>query len=152
MKIVFTKSKKTLALGSKIIMLYQRCDYSHVAIQDGDFFYQASEGKINKEHITHFSREHAIVHSYDIPHINIVKLEKELGRNYSIGQNLGILFVDFFKNIGKRVKNPFRSSGVNCSEFVYTSVIIPLYGDLGYDKESIKPKRIKEILEERVPL
>lgn len=148
MNIVFTKSKKKFAIGSILIRLYQEEDYSHVALEVGDYYYQASEGKVNKEHKTHFYREHEILHSIEIPDVDINLLEQDLGRNYSTTQNIGIVIVDLFRLFKKKIMNPFKS-GVNCSEFIYEKVLIPLYGDLGYDQNSIKPKHVKRILEEK---
>lgn len=146
MNIVFTKSKKRFPIGSWIIMLYQKTNYSHVALEVGDYFYQASDGKVNKEHKQHFIKKHEIMHSMVIPRIDLKDIETDLGRDYGLAQNIGMAVVDLFKLFKKKITNPFKS-GVNCSEFIYERVIIQLYGDLGFDKDSIKPKHVKEILD-----
>lgn len=146
MNVVFTKSKKRFPIGSWIIQFYQKETYSHVALEVGDYFYQASDGKVNKEHRQHFDRKHKIIHSILIPRIDLVHIETDLGRDYGLAQNIGMAVVDLFKLFKKKITNPFKS-GVNCSEFIYERVIMQLYGDLGFDKDSIKPKHVKEILD-----
>lgn len=137
-----------MAIGSKIIMLYQRVDYSHVALEAGNFYYQANEGKVNKEYKDFFLKDHEVVHAINIPNIELSTIEIVLGRDYATAQNVGILYVDFFKWLGKKVKNPL-TSGENCSEFIYEHVLKQFCLDLTLDQNYVKPKHIMRILRER---
>lgn len=148
MKIVFTKSKKRFPLFSWFVRLYQGTEYSHVALEtsNGLYYYQASEGKVNKEYYAFFLNEHTIVSSYEIPDIDLEPLEQQLGRNYGTIQNVGIVLVDIVRLFKQKLINNPLSQDVNCSEFIYRMVIVPLFGEQGYDADYVKPKHIEQIM------
>lgn len=154
--IIFTKSKKSFPIVSWGIMLWTGKDYSHVSrridnLNWGNLYYQASEGKVNYEHEDVFSKKHEIIKiiKFKVPsHLDDEirkKCWQDAGKPYGVLQNLGIIIVDIFKNIGIKIRNPWKS-GRNCSELVYTTVLVPLFGDMGYDPETIKPHHIDQIL------
>ena len=147
MKVVFTKSRKKFPIFSWFIRWYQGTEYSHVALEVGEFYYQASEGKVNKEHYSYFLKEHTIVLSFEIADVDLSILEKELGRNYGTVQNVGIVLVDLWRAITHKLVNNPLSQDVNCSEFIFEKVLKQLYTDLdAYDKDYVKPKHIEKIL------
>lgn len=156
--IVFTKSKKKISIGSKLIMLWTGKPYSHVAcgitVSDwGKNYFQASEGKINYEHEPYFLEKHEIVKTYTI---EVPKeVERQLKKNfyqssglvYGTLQNLGIVYVDLMKKFfNKTVDNPFKK-GENCSEFMYVDLIQVLHPEVTeYNKDTIKPHEIEDII------
>lgn len=156
-EIVFTRSKKTLPIFSWAIMLYTGKKYSHVArklqtrISEQPSYFQASEGKVNYEHEKWFSKENEIVKSYNITvpdsvYANMAKKSWELaGQNYGYMQNIGIVLCDMLKLIGIRAKNPWKK-GINCSELIYTTILLPLFPDLKYRPDLIKPHEIEDII------
>lgn len=161
-EVVFTKSKKKFALGSKAIMLWTGKDYSHVAcgitVMDwGKNYFQASEGKINYEHEPYFSEKHEIVKKYvlEVPREVERTLKKRFyqssGLIYGTMQNVGIVWVDIVKFItGKDIDNPWKK-GENCSEFMYIDLIQVLKPEIqNFNKDTIKPHQIEEIILEHL--
>lgn len=156
-KLVFTKSRKKLPIGGWLIMLWTWKNYSHVArvgkisFAEKEHYYQANEGKVNYEYDTFFKKKNKIVKEYilDIPkelHRYLVKTSwEQCGAKYGILQNLGIVWVDIGRLFGKKWQNPWKT-GYNCSELIYRTVILPLWGDQGYDPDTIKPHHIEKIL------
>jgi hypothetical protein len=157
LKIVFTKSKKKLPIFSWLIMLWTWKRYSHVALEidlpqiDNPMYFQANEGKVNYEYKTHFDRKHEIIVAYEIQvsediakNMSKKRLE-HAGEIYGTLQNLGIIYTDIIKLFGKKVDNPLKK-GKNCSELVYENVLKPLYPELEYDAQKIKPHHIEDIL------
>lgn len=157
LELVFTKSKKKLPLGSWLIRLWTWKPYSHVARKlsisflDKPVYFQSNETKVNWEYEDHFFKDHEVVRSYEveISREQLGQLNKtcweQVGVKYGFLQNLGIAYVDFMNLFGIKVKNPF-TSGMNCSEVIYRNAIIPIYGDHGYNPNSIKPHQIEEII------
>lgn len=158
-EVVFTKSKKKFAIGSKAIMLWTGKNYSHVAIglevRDwGVTYFQASEGDVNYNFNTFFNKKHEIVKSYKLklPKTLVTDLRKSFyqnqGEGYAFFQNLGIACLDVLEKItGKIFKNPF-TRGKNCSELAFVKVFKPLLGDKvsEYDENTIKPHHIEDII------
>lgn len=159
-KIVFTKSRKKFPIASWLIRLWTWKEYSHVALEvnlswlDGPMYFQASDGKVNYEYKTHFDRKHEIVQKYtiSIPEDLYGKLSKKrlelAGEEYGFLQNLGILYVDIMAMFKKSVKNPWKK-GENCSELLYKTVLKPMYPDLNYDPDTIRPDHIEDIIMEK---
>jgi hypothetical protein len=160
-KIVFTKSKKTLPIFSWLVRLWTWKPYSHVArnkvILGESMFYQASEGKVNYENWKVFSKKHYIVKTYYLHVPDEIELKmsiaclKEAGKSYAMLQNMGIVIVDVLGVLGIRATNPFKK-GRNCSELLYLNVLKPLCPDLDYRPDLIKPHHIEEILVNKLGL
>lgn len=53
--------------------------------------------------------------------------------------------VDITKILGIKATNPWKK-GRNCSELIYLKVLVPMFGDLGYNPDTIKPYHIEDIL------
>lgn len=159
-KIVFTKSKKKLPIGAWLIRLWTWKSYSHVALEvpigflKRPMYFQANEGKVNYEYGDHFDKEHQIVKRYRIkvsdPVYNFMKKERMMsaGENYGHLQNLGIVLTDIAKLFGIKLKNPWKK-GRNCSEIIYSKILLPMFPDLSYDPETIKPHHIERILKSK---
>lgn len=162
-EIVFTKSKKQFAIGSWLIRLWTWKSYSHVARKvkisflDKPVYFQANEGKVNWEYEDFFTQKHEIVKT-----MSFICTDKQLkdfnklcweqvGNKYGALQNIGIACVDFMRLFGVKISNPWKK-GVNCSEALYRTIIVPEYGDLGYDPNTIKPHHIEEILKKHKPI
>ena len=158
LEIIFTKSKKRFALISWIIRKYTNKEYSHVARKlkisflKNPCYFQANEGKVNWEYEPHFLNENEIVktYSFDIPdslhkQFNIACWES-VGQNYGYLQNIGIFIVEQIKKyLNVDIKNPWKS-GANCSEIIYLTILKPMFPDLDYDPDTIKPDDIEYIL------
>lgn len=161
--VVFTKSKKKMPFFSWAIRWWTNKPYSHVAraieIRDwGKRYFQASEGKVNYEFEKYFDQKHIIVKSYtieiskDIDRSIKHECYKEAGNAYATLQNVGIALLDIaYKICGKRFKNPW-TKGRNCSEILLTAVFRPMFGDLGYSENIIKPHDIEAILIDKFEL
>ena len=153
--IVFTKSKKNLPIASWLIRLWTWKPYSHVArhknILNVDMYYHATEGRVNYECARVFDRKHEIVKSYklEVP----LELERNMakscledaGENYAMMQNLGNMYVDVMKLFGVQVDTPWKK-GRNCSELLYVHILKPMFSDLDYNPDTVKPHHIEEIL------
>jgi len=156
LSIVFTKSKKTLAIGSGLIRWWTSKPYSHVARHivlsgDIDMYYQANEGKVNYEVKEIFDTKHTVVRDYEIivddqcyKAISRACLQ-QAGKPYALWQNLGIVYVDIMSWVGKTVENPWKK-GLNCSELVYRNVLKPMIPALNYAPDAIKPHQIEDII------
>ena len=157
LKIVFTKSKKTLPIGSWLIRLWTWKEYSHVAVcfDTTKYFgtktyYQASDGLVNYMSEEQFLKKHEIVKSYtmSVPE-SVYKLirsecHKEAGANYGFLQNVGIALADILSLVGISISNPWKR-GRNCSELLY--VKIPALSEaVSYRPDLIKPHHIENIL------
>jgi len=126
----FSKSKKFLPIGSWLIQLYQRTKFSHVYIKletpefPSNTYLHASEGKVLQMSGTEFKKRHEVLEEFEIVVPDAVhklvmdEIHEKSGADYSVLQNVGILYVDLMRELfGKRVFNPL-SSGWNCSEYV----------------------------------
>ena len=138
-------------------MLWTWKPYSHVARKlqpawdEKCSYFQANEGKVNYEYEDWFLKEHKIVKSYkiNIPvslHQKMTRVSWKLaGQNYGMCQNLGIVIIDIFKIFGIKLKNPWKK-GMNCSELMYRTIFKPMFPELKYDPETIKPHHIESII------
>jgi hypothetical protein len=157
-ELVFTKSKKKFPVGSLLIRLWTGKEYSHVArkmnisfLEEANYF-QADEGKVNWEYETFFNKKHEIVKSITFTctteeFINFNRLcWEQVGAKYGFLQNLGIVLVDIARFFGFKICNPWKK-GMNCSEVLYRTIIVPKFGNLGYNPDTIKPHEIEDILE-----
>ena len=155
--IIFTRSKKKLAIFSKLIMWWTDKPYSHVArrgkisFTKDSHYYQASEGKVNYEYGKYFRNKHEIVTSYSLNvsdeiYRDMVKTSwSQAGAKYGALQNLGIVLVDTLSYVNVHIKNPFIG-GMNCSELMYVTVFKPMLPNLKYNENTIKPHHIEEII------
>ena len=160
LKIVFTKSKKNFAIFSLLIRIWTSRSFSHVALEvetsflEKPMYWQASEGKVNYEYKEHFDSKHEIVVSKEIEvtkeiYYNMVKYRlMAAGEVYGTMQNLGIFLLDLASLVGIKLNNPWKK-GRNCSELLYVHVLKPMYPELEYDPDTIKPSDILKILEEK---
>ena len=154
--IVFTKSKKKLAIGSWIIRAWTQKKYSHVALKynsrifKSPTYYQASDGLVNYMSGTQFDKKHEIVieHIIEVEDDKYSKIREECheeaGAPYGFMQNLGIVLADVLELVGVKIKNPWKQ-GRNCSELLYVHV----FSNLDYkklDPDLVKPHHIEELL------
>lgn len=155
-----TKNSKG-AIFSKIIMWYQKSEYSHCAVEfkldklDLDVIYHSSlSSGVNFYNKDLFLEKNQLVKTYklSIPDESYNSIMKELikncGKKYAILQNIGIVFVNFLQNMGIMLNNPF-TSGQNCSELVFL-VLLEIYPNISdkYNRNTIRPDHIEEILNE----
>ena len=160
MEIVFTASKKKLPLLSWAIRLWTWKPYSHVArrskisFAEKHHYFHANEGKVNYEYETHFFKKHKIIKKYEltVPQKFYYEMAKqswvEAGAKYGYLQHIGIAIVDVAKLLGFKICNPWKQ-GRNCSELLYITILKPMFPDLEYDPETIKPHHIERILIEK---
>jgi hypothetical protein len=154
--VVFTKSKKKLAIGSWLIRAWTFKPYSHVALKfesrifKSPTYYQASDGLVNYMSETQFLKKHSIVEKYiiEVEDEDYSKIREacheEAGAPYGFLQNLGILLADLCGWFGVQIKNPWKE-GRNCSELLYVHV----FSKLGYkelDPDLVKPHHIEQLL------
>jgi hypothetical protein len=160
-EIVFTKSRKKLPIGSWLFRWWTGREYSHVARRlwvpgfDHPSYFQANEGKVNYEYAPHFLREHTIVKEYKIEVTNeaYAKISRACweskGENYGSKQNIGIALCNIAKKLGfNNCRNPWKK-GKNCSELIYVNIMKPMFPDLDYDPNTIRPHDIENIILER---
>jgi hypothetical protein len=159
--IVFTKSIKKLPLFSWFIMLWTKKPYSHVAFKlqiKGwkPAYFQASQGRVHYETEEIFLTKNKVVNtiSFQIPSDMYSEVNKacfeSAGRPYGYAQILGIVLVDLAKIFHIPICNPFKSGEI-CSEIIYKNVIVPIWGDLGYNENVLKPGDIEDILVANLP-
>jgi len=156
LRLVFTKSIVKFPILSRGIMWWTDKPYSHVAREVirrdwGAGYYQASEGNVNYEHANIFFKKHEVVKSYvlQVPAELEMSIRKacweECGNAYGMMQNLGIFLVDIAAKFGINMQNPWKK-GRNCSELMYLKVLKPMFPELDYNPDVIKPHDIEEIL------
>ena len=155
--LVFTRSKKLFAIGSKLLRFYMNKNYSHIArekeIMGEILYYQASEGKVNYENKSVFDKKHKIVARYSIEVTEEMSRQisrdclMDAGKKYGFMQNIGIALVDFFSLFNVYINNPFKD-GRNCSELLMLRVLFHKYPELKekYDPDKIRPDQLEQIL------
>ena len=150
-----------LPIFSWLIMLYQWTRFSHTYvvfqtsnILNDDTVFQSSKGMVNAMSYTVFKKENFPIDEYifeistDTYNTILNELHGTMGTKYGTMQNVGILYVDFMKLFGKRVRNPWKK-GYNCSELVYIHVLRHLYPDLDEDPDLITPEDVYNIVKSR---
>ena len=154
----FSKSKKKMPIASWAIRAYQCTSFSHVYIRvaakkagRSDHILHASEGVVQHMSGTQFDKKHAVVEEFEIqltkPQLMDLKtkMHELAGANYSIMQNIGIIWVHFLRVFGIRTKNPWKD-GWNCSEYV-AYILSSLYRQFqGLDYNMVTPKDLYNIL------
>ena len=152
LKLVFTRSIKPFPIMSKLIMWWTKKPYSHVAREIirrdwGAGYYQASEGNVNYEHETVFSKKHKIIKSYTLEidselELNIRKhCWIDSGKKYGMMQNVGIFLID----IGLFKDNPWKE-GRNCSELIYLKVLKKMIPSLDLNPDTVKPHHLEDLI------
>ena len=168
----FSKSRKKFPVASWLIRLYQCTTFSHTYIKllvkprfPSNKILHASEGLVQNMSETQFDKKHIPVDEYliEIPDVIVYDkltnsrkslyhaltsmMHETAGADYSMLQNIGILYVDIMRKVfKKRVKNPWQK-GWNCSEFV-ASVLSMMYEEFkDLDPNTVTPKEVHEILE-----
>lgn len=158
-ELVFTKSKKFFPIFSWALMLYTKKPYSHIARKlytshEYPSYFQASEGKVNYEYEPFFLKKNQVISklAFLVPEVFYEEMAKrsweQAGSPYGTLQNLGTLLVDVLKNFNILVKNPIEKGKV-CSELIYTTILKPMFPDLEYDENSIKPHHIEQIIHKK---
>lgn len=157
----FSRSTKKIPLGSWAIMLWQGgTPYSHCYIKlltkdrfPSNKILHAAEGQVSNYSETAFLKRNKVIKEFilDIPKSTYVDLVRNVfhelsGEPYSTMQNVGIVYVQLMKLIGKKVKNPWKN-GWNCSEYVL-KVLNFIYPEEAkkYDLNTVTPKDIYCIL------
>jgi hypothetical protein len=156
LSIVFTKSKKRLAIGSWLIRAWTFKSYSHVAVRFSSrifktpTYYQASEGLVNYMSETQFLKKHSIVKEYNLAipdelyYLIREACHEEAGAPYGLLQNIGIILSDVCSWVNIKIKNPWKE-GRNCSELMYVHVFKNL-DSKELDPDLVKPHHIEELL------
>lgn len=156
----FSKSKKSFPIASWAIRLYQNTPFSHVYLREkirvfkDDLIIHASEGLVQRMSQFQFDKKHEVVVEFTINIEDDLRyyelkdmMHKYSGDNYSVMQNVGIVWVDFCRNLcGKRKENPWQK-GWNCSELVMVILqkLFPKEFE-GYDPNTVTPKEVYNIL------
>jgi len=158
-----SRSKKKFAIASWAIRAYQCTKFSHIYLKrftrvfTTPIIIHASEGLVQRMSGPQFDKKHFPIREFKITVSDekYVELRDMMhfysGDNYSIIQNVGILWVDLVRAItGKRVSNPWQK-GWNCSEFVM-SILIQVFPEKfkDFDPNTVTPKEIYNILLELV--
>lgn len=160
-KIGFSKSSINLPLFSWAVRFYQNTNFSHTYLEfdtksifNDDTIFQSSKAMVNYMSKSFFLTENTITDEFEVemPDELYMKMRSELHANagvkYAFLQNIGIIYTDFMRLFGKRVKNPWKK-GYNCSELVYKYVIKYLYPEYTLDPETITPKDVYEIMKSK---
>lgn len=169
----FSRSRKRFPIASWLIRLYQQTAFSHTYIRlltkprfPSDKILHASEGLVQNMSGTMFDIKHEVTDEFEITVPDKIVRDKitgddltmykaltnimheASGDDYSLMQNVGIIYVDFMRAVfKKRVKNPW-TKGWNCSEFVafiLKNIYPNSFGNL--DINTVTPKEVYEILE-----
>jgi hypothetical protein len=148
-------------IGSVLLQKYMGTPYSHTFFEfdtqrlfgDTTIFHSAMSSGVSYWSNTNFEKINYKTHLYEIEIEDDTyrkiraKLHRHAGDQYAFLQNIGILFFDFFKNLGISIKNPFRKNE-NCSELIFIA-LVELHPELKeqYDPNTIRPDHIHDILE-----
>lgn len=107
--IIATSAPNKFKIGAALIKFYQKTEYSHVLIIDGDLVYQASHGFVNCMHIDVFLEHNNIIDVLEVDDskVDLEFVKKQLGKKYGFIQLLNIatrfLFgIKLFKNDGNQ--------------------------------------------------
>ncbi len=131
--IVATSRPKKWKIGAKLIMFYQKTEFSHVLIIDGDLVYQASRGMVNCMHIDVFKKDNEIIDTYVVcpDTVDMEFVKKQLGKKYSISQ---IFLLPILRLFHAKSKGNGDSKFI-CSEFVGKALKLEWVGDFTTPKE-----------------
>lgn len=158
----FSKPRSKLSFISYVIRWLQGTPFSHVYVRfesdflERTFIYQASGSKVNFENIYSFSEHSVVVEEFDLSVAPAVYKKvlgfaiDTVGKPYSLKQLLGMAVVCIFKKLGRQIRNPYkdRKDAFICSEI--GAYVLEESGQfIDYDKDSIGPKEIWNILKSR---
>lgn len=160
-QIGFSKSRQD-KIFSVILQKYLGTDFSHTFViyntkhhmGDDSIYHSAAGSGVGFMAKQVFEENNIIVSVYEIEVEDdvYVEIRKELfyncGRKYGLIQNLGIVIVDFAKQVFKmKIQNPFRKDQ-NCSELVHRDVISIAFPEIAkeYDPDTISPKEVEDIM------
>jgi len=127
------------SIFSALIRFFSRSSISHTYIRiplcnsNNQLIFQASGLKVNAEGSSSFASHSKIVKeiTIEISDEKCMQIEsfmcESLGKPYSIMQIIGMLWVLFCRNFGKRVRNPFADGDHSyvCVELVANVLDIP---------------------------
>jgi hypothetical protein len=132
--IIATSAPNKFKIGAWLIKVYQKTEYSHVLIIDGDLVYQASHGLVNCMYIDNFLVDNKVFEKFNVAkeHIDMDFVKKQLGKKYSVKQILAIA-VKYITGI-KLFSNHADPKFI-CSEFVGQALRIPWVDDYTNPKE-----------------
>lgn len=132
---------------SWLIRLVTRSKFSHAYVKfysqqwDRWIVYQASGLKVNFVGEPKFDAVEDIVAEFGVPVSDEAKLATvrfavdHCGDPYSLGQAFGMLFVLGARILGKKIKNPFRSS----SSFVCSELVATILDEFTDEKDDVDP-------------
>lgn len=149
----FSKPKSNWAIGSFLIRLFEKCDFSHAFIRwhseslDRDLIYQASHGMVHFISGSKFDDSVTTVtqYTFDLTPIqskNIVQKCIDLaGTKYGTLQLFGMAFERI-----TGIRNPFRDGSRTyvCSELV--GEVLKQIHSIDLDLEYIGPKELKDLV------
>ena len=129
-KIGFSKSTKKFAIGSLLIRLFQKSNFSHTYISfkhpliDSETIFQATGSGVNYISRPRFELHNVTVKEFEIS-IDLETFKSVLqkchdtsGIKYGFMQNLGIALNRWMNKLGLKVNVNLFNKGVNCSELV----------------------------------
>lgn len=156
----FSKSSKSFAPFSKLIMWVQQTPFSHVYIKihstnlDRDIIYQASHLAVNFMGSIRFLQEE-IVYQEFILHVSDQSYNKTMkfaidnsGVPYGILQVIGIGWVLLLQKFNKTVSNPFPNGNSNfvCSELIADILKECLGENIQFDADTVTPKEMYDFV------
>jgi hypothetical protein len=132
--IIATSAPNKFKIGAWLIKVYQKTEYSHVLIIDGDLVYQASHGLVNCMYIDNFLKDNVIIDRFDVPDsaVDMTFVKKQLGVGYAVRQLIAIA-VKYVTGI-KLFSNHADAKFI-CSEFVGQALRLPWIDDYSTPKE-----------------
>jgi uncharacterized protein YycO len=150
----FSKPKKW-KLFAKLIMIGYGKPYDHVYFKvhsdkyDRDLIYQASHLMVNFMGLAVFESENIIVKEFvlELSENSRDKVMKfaidNVGKPYDIKGVFGLAIVRFFELLGKKIKNPFKSTGSSyyCSELV-AQILSDMGENIQGDISDLSPRDI----------
>jgi len=156
----FSRNRQN-GIASIALQKYMRKPYSHVFFEldhknlfdCNTIFHSSMSSGVSYWSDINFDKSNIKTHLYEVEaseeDYKLLRtiLHKHAGDHYAFWQNIGVIFVDFCKELGLNVKNPFRDNE-NCSELVFMALVYlhPELKDL-YKPNSIRPDHIEEIME-----
>lgn len=158
----FSKSKKKFPIGSWLIRLYQGgSEFSHCYFRiksshfPSDTIIHSAEGKVQRMSGTQFDKRNEVVEEFAVTLTKeeymdmLSQMHEVAGDDYSILQNLGIVYVDLMRVVFKKtVKNPW-TTGWNCSEFTMTFLKLHFQEEFKhFDPDTITPIQVYKIMQD----
>lgn len=146
----FSRARSWWAIGSKLIAMSEKRDYSHVYIRMGDIIWQASHGRVHQLPASEFNKEAITVKTYTID-INDAEfkrfrtlMDEVTGRPYSRKQ---IAILTIMKLFG--IKRYYRIDGKGsfiCSELACDVLALRRGMIVPKERDLVTPSDFEEIL------